>query len=173
MSKTPLASKKLAQARFFLHLLQAENQKVIGKEGLALEAYLGACLGSIKAALYRVKKEVGAQTYEATLAKWKGTLSRPERKRFERMQNLRDLDVHEADIKTTIKQKAIPAHHFQGMTVRGPPGHLIPNPVPGGDPPFAPAWVIGNEVYLDADEVAAACEKFLSLAERLLAEFQS
>ena len=56
--------------------------------------------------------------------------------------------------------------------VWAPPGTLLANPVPGGHPPFAPAWVIGHEVYVDADEAAAACEKFLGLAERLVMEFQ-
>jgi hypothetical protein len=172
MSKTPQASKKLAQARLFLHRVHTENQKVIGKDTSVMEADISACLGAIKAALYRLKKEVGAQSYEATLAKWKGMLGPLERTRFQRMQDLRDLDVHETDIKTTVKQNATPAHLVPGVTVWGPPGILLPNPEPGGDPPFAPAWVIGHEVYVAADEAATACEKFLNLAERLVAEFQ-
>ncbi len=178
VSKTPLASRKLDQARLFVHLLHAENKKVIGKESLIIEAYLDACLGAIKSALYRLEKEVGTPIYNAALAKWRGELrklSPLELHRFDRMQKLRNMDVHKEDIKTTIEPKAIPAPHINitGMVaVSGPPGEPLPNPVPGGEPPFAPAWVIGSEVFVDSVEAAAACEKFLALAERFVAEFQ-
>jgi len=51
-----------------------------------------------------------------------------------------------------------------------PPGSLLPNPVPGGDPPFAPAWVIGSEVYIDAMRAAEICAQYLDLAKRFVTE---
>lgn len=185
MTKTPRAAKKLEQARFFLHLLQAESQKIFGKGGFALEAYLSACLGAAQAAFYRLEKEVGKATFARKQKAWRRRLSEEERAFFNWMMGQRDLDVHQEDPKTTIKEKALPwplasilmgnpahRHPAYGLHIFGPPGVVVPNLVPGGHPPFAAAWVFTHEVHLGAEEAAQACRKFLDLMESLVAEFQ-
>ena len=107
MSKTPRAAKKLDQARFFLSLLRAENAKVIGNDGRGIEAYTSACLGALKSAVYRLKKDVGRAAFTAAESRFKGGLDRVERNRYDRMMNQRDFDVHERDLPTTIAQRAI------------------------------------------------------------------
>jgi hypothetical protein len=172
VSKTPRAERKIAHARFHLGRLRAENAKVVGRDAVAIEADISACLGAIKSALYRLQKEAGGQPYKKTLAYWKGTLSPAERHDFRRMTKLRDLDVHEDDIPTSIKEKAIPALSVRGFTVSTPPGVLMPNPDPKGLPKFATAWVIGQEVLLEAGEAAGKCERYIDLLTRLVKEFQ-
>ena len=171
VSKTPLATKKLEQARFFLGLIRAENQKAIAKDAPAIEAFLSACLGATKAAFYRLEKEVGKTVFKGKKTRWHTGLDVKERKFFNWMMKQRDLDVHETDPKTTLKQKAIPAYVVPGVHVVSPPGVLVPNPDPSGHPRFAPGWVIHGEVQLGAQEATAACEKFINLMDSLLSQF--
>jgi hypothetical protein len=172
LSKTPRAAKKLDQARFFLALLQAENAKVIGKNGQGIEAYTSACLGALKSAVYRLKKEVGTPAFMARESRFKGGLDRVERHRYERMMNQRDFDVHEGDLSTTMAERAIPANLAPpGIKFFAPPGVRVPNPVPGGVPPFSIGWVIAQEVHLDAAAVETTCARYVDLVARLLAEF--
>jgi len=173
MSKTPNADRKAEHASFHLARLRAENAKMIGTDGLAVEADMSACLGAIKSALYRLKEEVGSQAYATTLARWKGTLTPVERHRFTRMADLRDLDVHEGAIPTAVKQTAVPANTVPGVTVLGPPGVMAAaNPDSEGIPKYASAWVYKQEVQLEAADAAATCEKYLDLLTRFIAEFQ-
>jgi hypothetical protein len=172
MSKTPHADRKVEHASFHLGRLRAENAKMIGKNGLAIEADVSACLGAIKSALYRLKEEVGSHAYTTTLARWKGTMTPVERHRFKRMADLRDLDVHEGDIQTSVKQTAVPASAVPNVTASAPPGVLVPNSDPEGIPKYAVAWVFRQEVQLEAADAAATCEKYLELLKRFIAEFQ-
>lgn len=82
MSKTPRAARKLDQAQLFLGLLQTENAKVIGKNGRLIEAYTSGCLGALKSAVYRLKKEVGGAAFTAGESRFKGGLDRVERHRY-------------------------------------------------------------------------------------------
>jgi hypothetical protein len=173
VSKTPLATRKLDQARFFLELLHAENAKVIGEKRRGIEAYTSACLGALKSAVYRLEKDVGRTEFRAGESKFKGRLDRAERNRYERMKNQRDFDVHEGDLSTTSAERAIPAHLAPaGVKIFGPPGLLVPNPVPGGEPAFSVGWLIAEEVHLDAAAVETTCSRYVDLVAHLLAEFQ-
>ena len=93
MSKTPLAEKKLSQARFFLGLLRAENAKAVGNDGRAVEAYTSACLGALKSAVYRLENDVGATAFGAGESRFKGKLDKIGRHRYDRMMAHRDFDV--------------------------------------------------------------------------------
>ena len=173
MSKTPLATKKLEQARFFLALLHAENAKVVGEKRRGIEAYTSACLGALKSAVYRLEKDVGHTAFRSGESKFKGRLNRAERHRYERMKNHRDFDVHQGDLPTTLTERAIPAHLApRGVQFLGPPDLLVPNPVPGGQPAFSIGWLIAQEVHLDAAAVETTCARYVDLVARLLAEFQ-
>jgi len=173
MSKTPYTDRKVAHAEFHLGRLKQENVKMIGRDSLAIEADLTACLGAIKSALNRLWKEVGAATYNRRLSAWKGTLSQVERRRFNRMRELRNLDVHEKDIETSVKQTAVPAIMVPGVTSWFVPGEaMLPNPDPQGTPAYAPAWVYGQQIQLEAADAATTCEKYLDLLRRFVKEFQ-
>lgn len=173
VSKTPRAAKKLDQARLFLALLRAENAKVIGKDGRGVEAYTSACLGALKSAVYRLRNEVGRAAFTVGESRFKGGLDRVERRRYDRMMNQRDFDVHEGDLPTTTAERAIPAHLApRGVQFFAPPGVLVPNPVPGGEPAFSIGWVIAQEVHLDAAAVETTCARYVDLVARLLAAFQ-
>lgn len=150
---------------------------------VAIEAYLSACLGEVRAAFYRLEKGVGKATFARKQKAWRQRLSGEEVAFFNWMMNQADFDVHQEDPETTIKEKAIPypsanfvmavpADRRPRIHVFGPPGMLVPNPVPGGDPPFAAAWIMSQERHLGAEEAAQACRKFLDLMEHLIAEFQ-
>jgi hypothetical protein len=86
----------------------------------------------------------------------------------------RDFDVHEGDLPTTTADRAIPAHLAarEGVQIFGPPGFLMPNPIPGGKPEFSVGWLIATEVHLDAATVETTCGRYVDLVERLIAEFQ-
>ena len=79
MSKMLRAEKKLDQARFSLALLHAENAKVIGNDGRAIEAYTSACLGALKSAVYRLEKEVGLAAFGVGESRFNGKLDRLDR----------------------------------------------------------------------------------------------
>jgi len=173
VSKTPQAAKKLGQAQFFLALLRDENAKVIGQDGRAIEAHTSGCLGALKSAVYRLKKDVGRAAFTVGESRFKAGLDRVERHRYERMMNQRDFDVHEGDVPTTIAQRAIPAHLApRGVQFFAPPGVVFPNPIPGGQPAFSIGWMIAQEVHLDAAAVETTCARYVDLVARLLAEFQ-
>lgn len=84
MTKTPRAAKKLEQARCFLGDLNTENRKVIGKDRAIVDRCVSACLGAVKAAFYRLKKEVGP-TFGAKNKAWRETLTEEQRAFFNRM----------------------------------------------------------------------------------------
>lgn len=172
LNKTPEASRKLTHAEYHLSQIRSENVKVVRKDRVAIEASVSGCLGAIKSALYRLKKEVGRERYNEKLSQWKGTLDKAERHRWNLMGKLRDLDVHEADIETSVRQSAIPAHQVPGIRVFTAPGGEVPNPDPGGSPAFASGWYFSQEVYVEANEASKACEEFLRLAKRFVGEFQ-
>ena len=103
------------------------------------------------------------------------------------MRELRDIDVHTADIPTTTKEKAIPAYSggtmgsdgvigsggaIGFMAVNAPVDAMVPNPDPHGTPAAAPAWIMRTEIYLDGVAAGEMCERFLDLAERLIAKFR-
>ncbi len=173
MTKTPNASRKLDHARIHLGLLQEENRKDVGKDRLAMEAHMSACLGAVASAYERLHNEVDKDVFKRKNAEWRSRLTPEDQAFFDRMKTYRDIDVHRGAFKTTEKAKPVPAHMVPGVQVFGPVDALIPNPDPGGTPRFAPAWIIGQEVYVKEEEATQACGKYLELMENLVRQFQN
>ena len=173
MSIAPRSTKKLEQSRFFLRRIREETRKTIGKEQFAIEALLSACLGAAKSAFYRLEKEIGKTTFKPRQAQWRKSLSRDDREFFNRMLKLRDEDVHVTDPQTSVKQRWLPAHMVPNVEVSAPPGVVVPNPAPGGYPPFAVGWVGVADTTLEGQEIADICERFINLVAGLISACKS
>ena len=171
MAGPPGASKKLAQARFFLGLAHTGNKKVIGTDAFAIEAYLSALLSMAQAAFYRLEAEIDPVYLAWVRAEWWDALAAADRKILTTLIGLRHQDVHRADPDLAVKESAIPAHWAStSVSISSIVGVFTPNPVPGGSPPFAPAWIVTQEVHLAAAD-PAECARALDLLDDLIARF--
>jgi len=160
MTRTPLATRKLRQGRFFLERLQTQSGRSIRKDSIALESYLSAFLGAIQSAFYRLGKEVGKDTFRMKQKQWRSRLPQEDRKFFNWMTKQRDLDVHELPPTTTTKGKRYGVHSISNVQSSAPPG-------------VDPGHVILYQHYLGSLEITNACEKYMSLMESLVQEFQN
>src|SRR6266436_6029727 len=79
-------------------------------------------------------------------------------------------DVHKAGAAVTVRAGAIPARTWRrgGWSVE--PDAMLPNPVPGASPAYAPAWVHTQETHLQVAP-SDGCERALDLLDDLVRRF--
>jgi hypothetical protein len=138
------ANNKLNQARFHLaHLtLSARQDREVL---LAVESFLGGCLGAVQAAFFTLERE--APDFKVVHGQWKTTLSQAEREFVNRMMSERSSDVHAGN--TTL--------------------HLNLTITPGSPETSEEFRFKG---YGGAVEISAACQRFIDLIQVLVDRFE-
>jgi len=138
------AHNKLDQARFHLdHLASAVRQEPTVL--LAVESFLGGCLGAVQAAFYILDGE--APQSNTVFRRWKSSLRQVDRKFLERMMKERGDDVHQG--RTTL---------HQNLTIQ-----------PGGTPPKSTEFRFRS--HSDKAEIVDACQRFIALIEGFAEQF--
>ncbi len=166
-------ARMLDVARFHLRRFEAEHSKLTGRDQFAMEAYLIACLqvgGSVFYTLANPRKHL-VNPFADKVRTWKADLEKARKYDYDfffRMIEHRDSAVHVSTVATEVAMSAIPAHRVPNVEVFAPPGTTTPNPVPGGSPAFAPAWVIIAKLRLDGTDALTTCKRFLNLLDELV-----
>lgn len=166
-------SKILDIARFHLRCFDAEHHKLSDRNVGALEAYFVACLlcgGSVFYTLVN-RKDVINPFWNA-VGSWKAQLEK-ERKDdyafFFRMVEHRGSVAHVSSVATELAMSAISAHLFPDVhSFSAPLDSMVANPVPGGSPAFASAWVMINKLRLDGQDALTHVGRFLNLLDELV-----
>ena len=163
----------LGVARIHLHGFESQHSKLTGRDPSAMEAYLVACLqagGAVFYTLSNPSRDI-VNPFVDKVESWKvhlGDARKDDHDFFFRMVGHRDSAVHVSTVATEVATSAIPAHRVPNVEVFGPPGTTTPNPVPGGSPAFAPAWVIIQKLRLDGADALSTFKRFLDLLDELV-----
>jgi hypothetical protein len=114
---------KLDQARFHLYHLREEIQRP-AQVLLAIEAYLGACLGATQAAFFTLTRT--RPDFKTVESRWRNDLPLEDRELLNRMMGERDADVHFSEtslhLNMTIQPGAAPGTLAQSNEWRLKPG---------------------------------------------------
>jgi hypothetical protein len=137
--------RKLEQAHFHLkHLMREENKEE--PVMLAVESYLGGCIGAVQAAFYNLRES--QPDFKATHARFRREIGNADREFLNYMIDERDLDVHHGG--TTL---------HRNFTIQ-----------PGGRYPIPPQYRLRGRGR--AMGAAGACRRFIALMECLVEEFR-
>ncbi len=166
-------ARMLDVARFHLRGFESEHRKLTGRDPLAMEAYLVACLQAGGAVFYTLanRRKDLVNPFADKVRSWKADLAKARKDDYDfffRMVEHRDSAVHDSTVATTVATSAIPAHLVPNVEVFAPPGTTMPNPVPGASPAFAPAWVTIEKLRLDGADAISTCKRFLDLLDELV-----
>ena len=170
MTKTPNTKKKLAYAHYFLHELQALNQKIIGKDPLAFEALWTACVEQTAGAYNVLKSEVGEEALNCELNK----LFRPKQRLLQSMTGVRGHGVHVKGPKFTVRKKEVRPELVPGVSVAvmGMPPTLIgASKGSWGATVTIQDYLHGTKTSKPEDAVDK-CKRYLDIVESLAAKFQ-
>ncbi len=165
--------KMLNVARFHLRGYESELRESTSSDSFAMEAFLVACLQAGGAVFYTLSnRDKGVVNPFAGKARnWKRDLAKARKgdsKFFFRMIGHRNSTVHVSIVATEVATLAFPARLAPDAVVSAAPGTALPNPVPGGSPAFAQAWVSIANLRLDGTDALSTFKRFLNLLDELV-----
>ena len=165
--------KMLSVSRFHLRGYESELRKSISSDPFAMEAFLVASLQAGGAVFYTLSNRGKGvvNPFAGKVRTWKADLKKVRKDDYDfffRMVEHRGSTVHVSTVATEVWTMAFPARLAPNGVASAAPSTALPNPVPGGSPAFAPAWVSFANLRLDGTDALSTFKRFLDLLDDLV-----